>query len=66
MYAHAGMKSFESHNPVVIFSGLSGEKGFFSSQKHIQPNVAGVDFRRQLDCIVPLREEYAQCNPPFL
>ncbi|MDR2773290.1 MAG: hypothetical protein LBC19_00870, partial [Tannerella sp.] len=38
-------KSFKPYFPVVVFIGLNDETGFFYSQKHIQANVAGVDFR---------------------
>jgi hypothetical protein len=51
-------KSFKSYFPVGVFIGLNGETGFFYSQfysqKQIQTNVAGVDFHRRPDCVVPL------------
>jgi hypothetical protein len=59
-------KSFKPYSPVVVFIGLNDETGFFYSQKHIQTNAAGVDFHRRADCVAPLREEHALCNPPFL
>ncbi|MDR1454209.1 MAG: hypothetical protein LBJ01_01035, partial [Tannerella sp.] len=58
-------KSFKSHTLIVIFFVLNDDRGFFYSQKLIQTNVTGVDFHHRPDCVVPLREERALCNPPF-
>ncbi|MDR0698706.1 MAG: hypothetical protein LBG28_05755, partial [Tannerella sp.] len=59
-------KSFKPYFPIVVLIGINDETGFLYSQKQIQTTAAGVDFHRRPSRFIPLREEHALCNPPFL
>jgi hypothetical protein len=63
---HAKTNKNKSYFPIVVFTELNNETGFFYSQKQIQTTVANVDFHRRPDDVVSLQKEYALCNPLFL